>query len=67
MRIADTLELTGLIAGHTRTVLIKRGTLEVAPGHLSYVAHEDEQSARSYIALHTLERWRYIDRSRANQ
>jgi hypothetical protein len=65
MRNADTLELTS--GGHTQTVRVKRGTLEVAPGHLSYVAADDEQAARSYVALHTLEGWRYIDGSQADR
>jgi hypothetical protein len=45
-------------------VRVKRGTLEVSAGHLSYVAYDDEQAARTYVALHALERWRYIDQSR---
>lgn len=65
MRNADTLELTS--GGHTQTVRLKRGTLEVAPGHLSYVVFDDEQAARTYVALHTLERWRYIDHSSSTE
>jgi hypothetical protein len=65
VRNTDTLELTGLGGATTQTVLVKRGTLEVAPGHLSHVVYDDEQGARTYVALHSLERWRYYDRSRA--
>jgi hypothetical protein len=65
VRKADTLELTSLGGRHTQTVRVKRGTLEVSVGHLSYVAHDDEQAARTYVTLHALERWRYIDRSRS--
>jgi hypothetical protein len=59
----DVLELTSLGGAATRTVRVKRGTLEVA---LSYVAADDEEGARSYVALHSLERWRYLDHSRTS-
>ena len=58
------LELNGRGAGVTQSVWIKRGSLEVASGHLSYVGFDDEQAARIYIPLHTLDRFRYYDRSR---
>jgi hypothetical protein len=61
----DVLELT--FSGTTQTVKVKRGTLEVAPGHLSYVQFEDEQGGRNYVPLHRLSGWRYIDQSRTNQ
>ena len=57
----DTLELTLLGAGSLQTVKVKRGTLEVAPGHLSYVQFEDEPEGRIYVPLHRVERFRYYD------
>ena len=63
----DILELTSLIAANIQTVKVKRGTLEVAPGHLSYIGYDDEAGARTYIPLHRLERFRYFDQSRTSQ
>ena len=62
MRNADTLELT--TDGHSQIVNVKRGTLEVAGGHLSYVTIDDDPGARVYVALHAVDRWRYVDHSR---
>ena len=65
MRNIDVLEVTGLGGASTQRVLVKRGSFELHPaGCLSYVAADDEQGARTYVALHSLERWRYLDRSR---
>ena len=61
----DLLELTLIGEANQQTAKVKRGTLEVAPGHLSYVGYEDESEARIYIPLHRLERRRYFDQSRA--
>jgi hypothetical protein len=61
----DVLELTGLGGATTQTVRVKRGSFNLDPaGCLSYVVFDDEQAARTYVALHTLERWRYSDQSR---
>lgn len=65
MRNADTLQLTGLGSGHTRTIQVKRGSFELHPGAISYVSVDDEEEARTYVGLHSLERWRYIDHSRS--
>jgi hypothetical protein len=62
MRNADTLEVT--TGGHTQTVNVLRGTLEVAASHLSYINVDDEPGARVYVALHAVDRWRYVDHSR---
>lgn len=63
----DILELTLLGAGNVQTIHIKRGTLEVGPGCLSYVPFEDENGSRTYVPLHRVERFRYSDHSRTNQ
>jgi hypothetical protein len=58
VKSADLLELTGLGGSVTQSVWVKRGTLEIAAGHLSYVVADDEQQARTYVALRSLDRWR---------
>jgi hypothetical protein len=61
----DILEVSFLSGASVQTVKVKRGTLEVAPGHLSYVGFDDETGARTYVPLHRLDRFRYFDQSRA--
>ena len=62
---SDTLELTLVGGANVQTVNVKRGSFSIAPGHLSYVGYGDETEARTCIALHRLDRWRFFDNSRA--
>jgi hypothetical protein len=63
----DILDLTDRGGAVTHTVKIKRGSLEVGPGHLSYIGFDDEREGHNYIALHSLHRWRYVNQTRASE
>ena len=63
----DILQLTGLGSGNTQRVEIVRGSFQPHEGHISFKRVGDEEGAREFVAVHSLERWRFIDHSRSSR
>jgi hypothetical protein len=59
----DELFLTGLGGATTHRFEVRRGSLELHAGCLSFARAEDHRTTRHYVPFHALDGWRLIDHS----